>query len=213
MEFVTVLRHPLADEQLQLIRNKESNISTFRAAINRLGQLLAIEATKDAPTEKAKVTTPMEVETTVSVLRDDKILLVPILRAGLGLVESFLSFLPKAKVAHIGMSRDHDTLQAKLYVNSLPKDLSEFERVIVLDPMLATGNSCIKALEVLVEAGIDASKIRVVCAFAVKEGLGQIQTKFPQVSVVTATVDPVLTNIGYISPGCGDAGDRLYLIG
>lgn len=212
MEFVTVLRHPLADEQLQLIRNKESNISTFRSAITRLGHLLAIEATKDAPTEEAKVTTPMEVEATVSVLRDDKILLVPILRAGLGLVDSFLSFLPSAKVAHIGMSRDHDTLEAKLYVNSLPKDLSAFEKVLVLDPMLATGNSCVKALEVLVEAGIDPSKIKVVCAFAVKEGLTQIHGKFPQVSVVTATVDPVLTSIGYISPGCGDAGDRLYLL-
>ncbi|ABO49852.1 uracil phosphoribosyltransferase [Desulforamulus reducens MI-1] len=212
METVTILRHPLADEQLQLIRNKESDITIFRAAMTRLGCLLAIEATKDAPTKEMKITTPMEVETTISALEDDKILLVPILRAGLGLVESFLTFLPKAKVAHIGMSRDHDTLEAKLYVNSLPKNLKDFKQVLVLDPMLATGNSCVKALEVLEEFGADSSKIKVACAFAVKQGLDQIADKFPKVRVVAGVVDPVLTSIGYISPGCGDAGDRLYLL-
>ncbi len=154
----------------------------------------------------------MEVETTASALEDDKILLVPILRAGLGLVDSFLNYLPKAKVAHIGMYRDHDTLQAKLYVNSLPKNLGDFKQIIVLDPMLATGNSCVKALEVLAEFGADTSKIKVICAFAVKEGLNQIEQKYPQVNVVAGVIDPLLTNIGYISPGCGDAGDRLYLL-
>ncbi|MEW6697628.1 MAG: uracil phosphoribosyltransferase [Bacillota bacterium] len=212
MESVTVLRHPLADEQLQVIRNKESDITAFRAAMTRLGYLLAVETTKDAPVSEARVTTPMEVETPVTALEDDKILLVPILRAGLGLVESFLTFLPKAKVAHIGMSRDHETLQAKLYVNSLPKNLADFEQIYVLDPMLATGNSCVKALEVLTEFGADPAKIKVICAFVVKEGLGQIGSKFPRVKVVAAVVDPVLNNIGYISPGCGDAGDRLYLL-
>lgn len=212
MESVTVLRHPLADEQLQIIRNKENDIMAFRAAMTRLGYLLAVEATKDAPTYETKVTTPMEVETTVTALKDEKILLVPILRAGLGLVESFLTFLPKAKVAHIGMSRDHETLQAKLYVNSLPKNLQDFEQIYVLDPMLATGNSCVKCLEVLQEFGAEPSKIKVICAFAVKEGLGQIAEKFPETSVVAAVVDPILNNIGYISPGCGDAGDRLYLL-
>ncbi len=212
MESVTVLRHPLADEQLQVIRNKESDITAFRAAMTRLGYLLAVEATKDAPVSEASVTTPMEVETPVSVLQDDKILLVPILRAGLGLVESFLTFLPKAKVAHIGMSRDHETLEARLYVNSLPHNLADFEQICILDPMLATGNSCIKSLEVLADAGADPAKIKVICAFAVKEGLGQIAGKFPRVKVITAVVDPVLNNIGYISPGCGDAGDRLYLL-
>lgn len=212
MESVSILRHPLADEQLQLIRNKTSDITIFRAAITRLGYLLAIETTKDAPTQESKVTTPMEVETTVNILKDDKILLVPILRAGLGLVESFLTFLPKAKVAHIGMARDHETLQAKLYVNTLPKNVADFEQVIVLDPMLATGNSCVKALEVLTEAGIAPNKLKVVCAFAVKEGITQVTSKFPEVRIVTGTVDPILNNIGYISPGCGDAGDRLYLL-
>ncbi|AEF93688.1 uracil phosphoribosyltransferase [Desulfotomaculum nigrificans CO-1-SRB] len=212
MESVTILRHPLVDEQLQLIRNKESDIVTFRAAMTRLGHLLAVETLKDAPTGTGKVTTPLNVEVEVSVLKDDKILLVPILRAGLGLVDSFLNFLPKARVAHIGMSRDHETLEAKLYVNSLPKNMSDFEQVIVLDPMLATGNSCVKALEVLTEAGVDAGRLKVVCAFAVKEGINQINSKFPEVKLVTATVDPVLNNIGYISPGCGDAGDRLYLL-
>lgn len=212
MGTVTVLRHPLADEQLQLIRNKESDIAIFRSAMTRLGGLLAIEATKDSPTKEIKVTTPMEVETTVPALEDEKILLVPILRAGLGLVESFLTYLPKAKVAHIGMSRDHDTLQAKLYVNSLPKTLEGFKQILVLDPMLATGNSCVKALEVLEEFGADTSKIKVICAFAVKQGLEQISQKYPKVNVIAGVIDPVLTNVGYISPGCGDAGDRLYLL-
>ncbi|SHE74939.1 uracil phosphoribosyltransferase [Desulforamulus putei] len=212
MESVTVLRHPLVDEQLQLLRNKESDIAVFRAAMTRLGYLLAVEATKDAPVTESRVTTPMEVETPVTVLQDDKILLVPILRAGLGLVDSFLTLLPKAKVAHIGMSRDHETLKAKLYVNSLPKNLADFEQIFVLDPMLATGNSCVKTLEVLAESGADPAKVKVICAFAVNEGLGQIGSKFPRVKVIAAVVDPILNNIGYISPGCGDAGDRLYLL-
>ncbi|CCO07474.1 uracil phosphoribosyltransferase [Desulforamulus hydrothermalis] len=212
MKSVTVLRHPLVDEQLQLLRDKNSDITVFRSAMTRLGYLLAVEATKDAPVGTSQVTTPLGVETPVTVLQDNKILLVPILRAGLGLVDSFLSLLPKAKVAHIGVSRDHQTLEAKLYVNSLPKDLSGFKRIFVLDPMLATGNSCVKALEVLTECGADAADIKVICAFAVKEGLDQVGSKFPQTSVITAVVDPILNNIGYISPGCGDAGDRLYLL-
>nr|WP_315988777.1 uracil phosphoribosyltransferase [Desulforamulus aquiferis] len=208
----SILRHPLAEEQLQLLRNKESDIVTFRAAITRLGYLLAVETLKDAPCAEIRVTTPMQVEAAATTLKDDKILLVPILRAGLGLVESFLTFLPKARVAHIGMSRDHETLEAKLYTNSLPKNTSDFEQILVLDPMLATGNSSVKALEVLIEAGFEASKIKLVCAFSVKEGLAQINNKFPDVKVVTAVVDPILNEIGYISPGCGDAGDRLFLI-
>ncbi|GAB6157104.1 uracil phosphoribosyltransferase [Desulfotomaculum varum] len=212
MKSVTVLRHPLVDEQLQLLRDKNSDITVFRAAMTRLGYLLAVEATKDAPVGTSQVTTPLGVETPVTVLQDNKILLVPILRAGLGLVDSFLTLLPKAKVAHIGVSRDHQTLEAKLYVNSLPKDLSGFERIFVLDPMLATGNSCVKALEVLTEYGADAANIKVICAFAVKEGLDQVSSKFPQINIITAVVDPILNNIGYISPGCGDAGDRLYLL-
>lgn len=212
METVTILRHPLAAEQLGNLRNKESDIVTFRGAMTRLGYLLAVEALKDAPTSETEVTTPMEVATSTSTLNDEKILLVPILRAGLGLVESFLTFLPKAKVAHIGMSRDHETLEAKLYVNSLPSNITDFEQIIILDPMLATGNSCVKALEVLSQSGVEANKIKVVCAFSVKEGLRQIDSKFPDVKIFTATVDPILNNIGYISPGCGDAGDRLYLL-
>lgn len=212
MHLVSILRHPLAEEQLQLLRNKDSDIITFRAAITRLGYLLAVEALKDVPCTEIRVTTPMQVEAVATSVNDDNILLVPILRAGLGLVDSFLTFLPKARVAHVGMARDHETLEAKLYTNSLPKNTPEFEQVIVLDPMLATGNSCVKALEVLKSAGVDPTKIKVVCAFAVKEGLTQIHSKFPEVKIVAAVVDPILNEIGYISPGCGDAGDRLYLL-
>lgn len=211
MQAVTILRHPLVEEQLQLLRNKESDIVTFRSAITRLGYLLAFEALKEVPTSEISITTPMQVETNATTINDGNVLLVPILRAGLGLVESFLTFLPKAKVAHIGMSRDHDTLQAKLYVNSLPPNVAYFEQVILLDPMLATGNSSAKALEVLTSAGVEPSKIKFVCAFAVKEGLTQISSKFPEVKIITAVVDPVLNEIGYISPGCGDAGDRMFL--
>ncbi|AEG60933.1 uracil phosphoribosyltransferase [Desulforamulus ruminis] len=212
MQNLTILRHPLVDEQVGKLRDKESDIVAFRSSITRLGYLLAVEALKDAPVFESKVTTPMEVESPAIILKDEKILLVPILRAGLGLVESFLTFLPKAKVAHIGMSRDHETLEAKLYVNSLPRNVADFEQIIVLDPMLATGNSCVKTLEVLSGAGIEHHKIKVVCAFSVKEGINQIAARFPDVKIVTATLDPVLNNIGYISPGCGDAGDRLYLL-
>lgn len=212
MHSVTVLRHPVAAEQLRLLRDKESDIITFRQAIERLGYFLAMEATREMPVQTLKVTTPLEVETPVEKISDSKVLLVPILRAGLGFLNSFLTFLPRAKVAHIGISRDHETLEAKMYMSALPPDLTQFQRVYVIDPMLATGNSCVKTMEILVDAGIDPAILRVVCAFAVPQGIEHIQQRFPQAMLTLGTIDPQLNNIGYITPGCGDAGDRLYLL-
>ena len=208
MQNLTILRHPLVDEQVGKLRDKESDIVAFRSSITRLGYLLAVEALKDAPVFESKVTTPMEVESPAIILKDEKILLVPILRAGLGLVESFLTFLPKAKVAHIGMSRDHETLEAKLYVNSLPRNVADFEQIIVLDPMLATGGSMIATIDLLKQNG--CTHFKVIVLVAAPEGVQALAEAHPDVELYCASVDERLDEHGYIIPGLGDAGDKIF---
>lgn len=212
MNNVSVVKHPVAKHCLKYLRDKNSDIVTFRGHLNRLGVFLAIEATTDIPTKQVQVETPLNITTEVTEVMDDNVLLVPILRAGLGFVESFLDILPRAKVAHLGMARDHETLEAKVYLSTLPDNVGSYSKVYVMDPMLATGNSCVKSLEILVEAGIKPENIIVACAFSVEEGIKQIHNKFPEIRVVTATIDQKLNEVGYIIPGCGDAGDRLYLL-
>ncbi|MEG6616038.1 uracil phosphoribosyltransferase [Peptococcaceae bacterium 1198_IL3148] len=212
MKNVTVVKHPVAKHCLRYLRDKNTDIVIFRDHLNRLGTFLAMEATTDIPTKQIQVDTPLNIATEATEAMDDNVLLVPILRAGLGFVESFLKVIPRAKVAHVGMARDHETLEAKVYLSTLPDHVSTFDKVYVLDPMLATGNSCVKALEILVEAGIKPENIVVSCAFSVEEGIRQVHSKFPEIRIVTATVDQKLNEVGYIVPGCGDAGDRLYLL-
>ncbi len=212
MSKTTVVKHPVVEHCLKILRDQDSDIVAFRSSLTRLGFFLAAEATKDIPTKTVEIITPLNISTKVSEIIDDSVLLVPILRAGLGFVESFLELIPRAKVAHIGMSRDHETLEAKVYLRTLPDNVADYKKVFVLDPMLATGNSCVKTLEILVEAGVKPENLVVTCAFAVEEGIEQIKSKYPEVKIITAAIDEKLNEFGYIVPGCGDAGDRLFLI-
>ncbi|MBO8159804.1 uracil phosphoribosyltransferase [Thermosyntropha sp.] len=211
MNNVTVLDNPIGGNCIRALRDKNTETSDFRRALRTLGYLLAVETCKKLETKEDKVLTPLEVEAVCTYVDDSRILLVPVLRAGLGLVDSFLTFLPSARVAHVGMYRDHETLEAKPYLNNVPANNGGIDRVIVLDPMLATGNSGVKALEFIVEKGYMPEQIIYVCAFSARPGLEQIQNKFPGVEIVTAVIDPILNEKGYIVPGLGDAGDRLYL--
>ncbi len=212
MEKVHVIDHPLAGNALRIMRNRDSHIKDFREALNSLGLLLAVEACRGLELQQQQVITPLDTPAECSFVDDNRILLVPVLRAGLGFVESFQSLLPMARVAHVGMYRDHDTLEARPYLNSVPEQDNQYDRVIVLDPMLATGNSGVKALEFILDKGYKPSQVLFVCALAVRQGIEQIQAKYPQIEIFTAAIDPRLDDRAYIVPGLGDAGDRLYLI-
>lgn len=211
MRSVTVLQHPLAGNCLRTLRNRETKVEDFRRAMYKLGVLLAVEVTKSLETEKDTVVTPLDVEAECCYVVEDRILLVPILRAGLGFLESFLEVLPGARVAHIGISRDHETLEARPYLDSVPEQPSDFDRVFVLDPMLATGNSSTKALKIIVSKGYSPERIKLVSAVSVRQGIEQVHGSFPEVDIITAAIDLKLNEKAYIVPGLGDAGDRLYL--
>ncbi len=211
MKDLQVIDHPVASSCLKVLRNKDTSIKDFRNAMNRLGVLLAVEATRELQTLEDTVITPLETEASCEYIDDNRVLIVPILRAGLGLVESFLSILPAAQVGHIGVYRDHDTLEAKPYLNTTPGATPDFNHVLVLDPMLATGNSGVKALDFLMEKGYAPDKVIFICTLATEQGINQIHTKYPQIKIITAAIDPKLNEKAYIVPGLGDAGDRLYL--
>ena len=212
MTMVKVIDHPLAGNALRTLRNRDSGIKDFREAVHRLGLLLAVEVCRGLQTERDSVITPLDLSADCFYVKDDRVMLVPVLRAGLGMVESFLTLLPSARVAHIGMYRDHDTLEARPYVNTLPEAIGEYERVMVLDPMLATGNSGAKALEFITEKGYKNEQITFICMLATETGIAQINKRFPGVEIYTAVIDPGLNDKAYIVPGLGDAGDRLYLL-
>ncbi|MGE5453712.1 MAG: uracil phosphoribosyltransferase [Methylocystaceae bacterium] len=212
MNLVTVLDHPLAGNFLATLRNKETRTEEFRMAMEKLGLLLAVEATRDLPTAPETVTTPLEVEAVCPTVKVNRIILVPILRAGLGFVDSFLEVLPAAKVAHIGVARDHETFAARTYVNTLPDNTGDCDRVFVLDPMLATGNSSVSALRLVVEKGYRPDTITLVTALSVNEGIEHVKAEFPELKIVTGVIDPYLNEKAYIVPGLGDAGDRLNLL-
>lgn len=212
MNKVHVIDHPLAGNALRALRNRDSEIKSFREALNSIGLLLAVETCRELDVHQDQVITPLDTPAECSFVDDSRVLLVPVLRAGLGFVDSFLNLLPTARVAHVGMYRDHDTLEARPYLNTVPDQVDQYDRVIVLDPMLATGNSGVKALEFIMEKGYKPSQVLFVCALAVRQGIEQIHAKYPQVKIFTAAIDPSLNDKAYIVPGLGDAGDRLYLL-
>lgn len=212
MEQVYVINHPLAGNALRALRNRDTQIKEFRHALHSLGLLLATEACRNLEVKEDQVITPLHTPAECSFVDDSRILLVPVLRAGLGFVDSFLEYLPSARVAHVGMYRDHNTWEARPYLNTLPDQVDAFDRVMVLDPMLATGNSGVKALDFIMEKGYSPAKTLLVCALATCHGIEQMLTKYPPVRIFTAAVDPSLNDKAYIVPGLGDAGDRLYLL-
>jgi len=206
MADVTVLDHPLVQHKLGLLRDRATPVQEFRRLAREVAMLMAYELTRDLPLALAPVETPLEVMQAPR-LAGRKLCLVSVLRAGNGLLEGMLDLVPAARVGHVGLYRDHDTLQPVQYYLKLPGDMAA-RRTIVLDPMLATGNSAAAAVARVKEAG--AADIRFACLLAAPEGIARFHASHPDVPVTTCAVDRGLDDRGYIRPGLGDAGDRIY---
>lgn len=198
--------HPLVQHKLTYLRDKDRSTKGFRQLLNEIGMLLAYEVTRDLPLEPVTIETPIQ-PMEGRQIQGKKLVFAPILRAGIGFLDGMLSLVPSARVAHIGLYRDPDTLEAVEYYFKAPSDLAD-RTVLVLDPMLATANSAIAALNLLKARG--ASDLRFVCLLAAPEGLAKFQAAHPDVPVWTAAIDSHLNDHGYIVPGLGDAGDRMY---
>jgi uracil phosphoribosyltransferase len=203
---LTVISHPLIQHKLAILRDRGTSKKTFRALVDEISMLMGYEVTKDLPLEPIDVETPLERMTAYKV-SGKKLTLVPVLRAGLGMVEGILRLVPSARVGHIGMYRDHETLQPVDYYFKIPGD-AEARDFIVLDPMLATGGSAASAVSSLKARG--ATRVRLVCLVAAPEGVKLMHAEHPDVQVYTAALDRQLNEHGYILPGLGDAGDRLF---
>lgn len=206
MQGVTVVSHPLVQHKLTLMRDRTRSTSGFRRLVREIAMLLAYEVTRDLPLTTERIETPMEAMDS-PVIEGKKLVLAPILRAGLALAEGMLELIPSARVAHVGLYRDHESLEAIEYFFKAPHDLAD-RLVIVTDPMLATGNSATAAIDRLRARG--AHDIRYVCLLAAPEGIARMQAEHPDVPIWTAAIDRELNAKGYIVPGLGDAGDRLY---
>ncbi|MDO4543895.1 MAG: uracil phosphoribosyltransferase [Clostridia bacterium] len=206
MSNVIVIDHPLVQHKLSLLRDKDTGAKSFRELVNELALLMGYEVTKNLPLKDAVIETPMQV-TTVKILENEKIAVVPILRAGLGMADGIMNLIPNAKLGHIGLYRNPDTLMPTSYYVKLPIDIEERETIIV-DPMLATGNSAIEAVNVVKNA--NSKSIRLVCLIAAPEGIEAMQKAHPDVDIYVASIDEKLDDHGYIVPGLGDAGDRLF---
>ncbi|WP_419952270.1 uracil phosphoribosyltransferase [Methylobacterium sp.] len=203
---VTVVDHPLVQHKLTLLRQKERSTKGFRQILNEIGMLLAYEVTRDLPLERVTIETPIQAMEAPQIA-GKKLVLAPILRAGVGFLDGMLSLVPSARVAHVGLYRDPETLEAVEYYFKAPSDLAD-RTVLVLDPMLATANSAIAAIDLLKQRG--ARDLRFVCLLAAPEGVAKLQARHPDVPVWTASIDSHLNDHGYIVPGLGDAGDRMY---
>src|SRR5215471_5084092 len=201
-----VVAHPLVQHKLSLMRDRNTSTAEFRRLLREISLLLAYEATRELPLEATEIETPLE-RGAFPLLSGKKLCLVSILRAGNGILDGMLDLLPSARVGHIGIYREPRTLQAIEYYLKLPDDLGERD-VILVDPMLATGNSAVAAISRLKE--LAARSIKFVCLVAAPEGVAQVHRRFPEVTIVTAALDRGLNDHGYILPGLGDAGDRLF---
>jgi uracil phosphoribosyltransferase len=205
-ENVVVVDHPLVQHKLGLLRDKTTPTQVFRQLVDELTLLLTYEATKDMATEESEIETPLE-RTTVQRISGKKVAVCPILRAGVGMLDGVLSLISGARVGFIGLYRNEDTLEPVEYYVKLPQDIAERD-VLILDPMLATGNSTAAAVATVKRAG--AHSIRLIAIIAAPEGIGRLQSEHPDVAIVVAAIDRELNERGYIVPGLGDAGDRLY---
>jgi uracil phosphoribosyltransferase len=203
---VVEVSHPLVQHKLSYLRDKNTPTVHFRKLVNEVTLLLTYEATKDLPTEDVEVETPLEVGQFPRI-SGKKVAVCPILRAGVGMLDGVLSLISSARVGFIGMYRDEETLQPVEYYAKLPADVADRD-VILLDPMLATGNSTAAAVETVKRAG--ATSIRLIALIAAPEGIARVHREHPDVRIVVASVDRCLNDKGYILPGLGDAGDRLY---
>ena len=203
---VFIMDHPLMQHKLTLLRDKHTGTLEFRALVSEIATLICYEATRDLPLKEVETETPL-VKATTKVIAGRKLAIVPILRAGLGMVDGMMKLVPAAKVGHIGLYRDHKTLQPVEYYSKLPSDLSERD-VIVLDPMLATGGSAVDAISIIKRS--NPKSIKFLCIIAAPEGVKALTEAHPDVQVYCAAVDERLNENGYILPGLGDAGDRIF---
>ncbi len=203
---VHLLDHPLVQHKLTLMRKKDASTNTFRRLLNELSSLMAYEVTRDMATQDVEIETPLE-KMTAKVIDGKKLVLVSILRAGTGILDGMLSVVPGARVGHIGLYRDPKTLKAVEYYFKMPKEMSERD-VIVVDPMLATGNSAVAAIERI--KVLKPKSIKFVCLLTCPEGIATMKAVHPDVPIYTAAIDRQLNDHGYILPGLGDAGDRIF---
>ncbi len=203
---VIVMEHPLIAHKISYIRQENVGTKEFREMIGEVAQLMCYEATRDLELKDVRIKTPIA-ETTGKQLAGKKLAIVPILRAGVGMVDGMLSLIPAAKVGHIGLYRDPETLEPVEYYCKLPADCSE-RQVFVVDPMLATGGSSVAAIRMLKEKGV--KNIRFLCIIAAPEGVRRMQTEHPDVDIYIGALDEKLNDHGYIVPGLGDAGDRIF---
>ena len=206
MSKVCVFDHPLIQHKLSILRDKNTGVKEFREIVGEISALMCYEATRNLPTEEVEIETPIA-KTTTKVLAGKKLAIVPSLRAGLGMVDGMVSLMPNVKVGHIGLFRDPETLEPVKYYFKMPPDIEERD-VIVVDPMLATGGSASAAIGFLKEVGV--KHIKLMCIIGAPEGVGRMQADHPDVDIYVAALDDHLNDHGYIVPGLGDAGDRIF---
>ncbi|RDU24460.1 uracil phosphoribosyltransferase [Anaerosacchariphilus polymeriproducens] len=206
MSKVKVMDHPLIQHKIGIIRRKDTGTKDFRQMISEIAMLMCYEATREMKLIDVEIETPI-IKTKVKQLKGKKLAVIPILRAGLGMVDGMLQMIPAAKIGHIGLYREPETLEAVEYYCKLPEDSHERE-IFVVDPMLATGNSAVAAIELLKEKGV--KKIHFMCIIAAPEGVEKMQKVHPDVDIYIGALDEKLNDHGYIVPGLGDAGDRIF---
>ena len=206
MSKVCVFDHPLIQHKLSIMRDKNTSVKEFRELVSEIAMLMCYEATRDLPLEPVEIETPVA-KATVNRIAGKKLAIVPILRAGLGMVDGMVSMMPNVKVGHVGLFRDPETLEPVKYYFKMPPDIGERD-VIVVDPMLATGGSASAAIQFLKEDGV--KHIKLMCIIGAPEGVARMQKDHPDVDIFVAALDERLNEHGYIVPGLGDAGDRIF---
>ncbi len=205
---IKIIKHPLVQDKLSRMRDSATSSRDFRFLLRELSSLMAFEVTRDIKTESASVRTPLGLEAKGVRVNHREIVLVTIFRAGVGMAEGVLEVIPQARVGHVGIYRNPETLDAVQYYHKLPPDIAASSLVLLIDPMLATGNTMVRTLEVCRDAG--AENIRIMCLVAAPEGVEKVREKFKKVPIYTAALDEKLDDHGYIIPGLGDAGDRIF---
>ena len=203
-----VIKHPLIQHKLSILRRTDTSTKAFRELVDEIAMLMGYEVLRELPLEDVEIETPL-VKTTLKTLAGKKVAIIPILRAGLGMVDGILELIPAAKIGHVGMYRDHDTLQPVEYFVKLPSDISE-RQLFVVDPMLATGGSAVAAIDALLKRGAQPNSIKFCCLVAAPEGVETLRSAHPEIDIYAAALDERLNEHGYILPGLGDAGDRLF---
>ena len=206
MSRVYVFDHPLIQHKLSILRDKDTSVKEFRELVGEIAQLMCYEATRDLPLEEIRVETPVATAVCHRIA-GKKLAIVPILRAGLGMVDGMVAMMPNVKVGHIGLFRDPETLEPVKYYFKMPPDIAERD-VIIVDPMLATGGSAVAAAQFLKEVGV--KNLKLMCIIAAPEGIAALQQAHPDVDIYVAAQDDCLNDHGYIVPGIGDAGDRIF---